>query len=254
MATGLGIAIADPPPVGTPVHRFASPGDYPEGLAHDGTSLWSNNFSDGALYKVDPANGQVRARYVGNGLPSKPEGLAWDGQHLWTCDWVTGVISKVRETGGGIEIVAEYDKPEGSGKPVGLEWDGTHLWLACWGPVGETSEIWKLDPATLAPLDMHRLPVYWVEDLAWDGRWLWSNDWLFRIGFAIDRATGDTLHTYRSPGPHPVGAAWDGQRLWVSDTDVDSIWALDISAAHTTGVEARTWTQMKRTYRKAGER
>jgi glutamine cyclotransferase len=235
--------------LGTPVRRFASPGDYPEGLAWDGTHLWSNNFSDGVLYRVDPHDGHAVASYSGNGLPTKPEGLAWDGEFLWTCDWVTGVISKVRTTPTGVEVVANFDKPAGSGKPVGLEWDGSSLWLACFGAqAGDTSELWQLDPTTLAPERMLRLPIYWVEDLAWDGRYLWSVDWLFRIGFAIDRATGDTLHTYHTPGPHPVGQAWDGNYLWLSDTDVDSIWALDISAAQTSAVRRQSWTDVKRKY------
>jgi sugar lactone lactonase YvrE len=247
---GLTGALAASLPLGTPVVRFPSPGDYPEGLAWDGVHLWSNNFTDGALYRLDPADGRVVGRYVGGLLPHRPEGLAWDGSHLWTVDWVTGVIAKVQVGESGVEVVAEYDKPAKSGRAVGLEHDGTHLWLACFGAqIGEKSELWQLDPTTLAPLQMLRLPVYWVEDLAWDGRWLWSVDWLFAIGFAIDRATGDTLHTYRTPGPNPVGMAWDGEYLWTTDTQADSIWALDISAARATTSRSSTWTAVKRAYR-----
>jgi len=249
-AVGLAATLAAAPqPLGTPVVRFASPGDYPEGLAWDGVHLWSNNFTDGALYRLDPADGRVIGRYAGGRLPRNPEGLAWDGTHLWTVDWVTGVIAKLQVSESAVEVVAEYDKPAASGRAVGLEHDGTHLWLACFGPIGEKGELWQLDATTLEPLQMLRLPVYWVEDLAWDGRWLWSVDWLFAIGFAIDPATGDTLHTYRTPGPHPVGMAWDGAYLWTTDTDVDSIWALDISAARTTTSRLSTWTAVKRAFR-----
>ena len=185
--------------------------------------------------------------YSGGGLPTQPEGLCWDDTHLWTCDWITGRISRVRVMAQSVVVEASFDKPAESGKPVGLEWDGTSLWLACFGATpADKSELWELDPADLSVRRFLRLPVWYVEDLAWDGRWLWSVDWMIARGFAIDRATGDTLHTYRTPGPHPVGQAWDGTHLWVSSTSADSIWALDISAAQTTPVRAVTWTEIKR--------
>lgn len=237
-------------PVGTPVHRFASPGDYPEGLAWDGTRLWVNNFTNGTLYAVDPGDGHLLGHWSGEGLPTRPEGLAWDGTHLWTCDWITGRIAKLRLAGSRVEIVAEFDKPADAGQTVGLEWDGTHLWLACWGfEINTKSELFEIDPATFSVVKKLRLPVRWVEDLAWDGRRLWSVDWLFSIGFAIDPATGDTSNTYRTPGPNPVGMAWDGTHLWLGDTTADSIWALDISAAHPTAVRAVSWSEVKGRYR-----
>jgi glutamine cyclotransferase len=149
-----------------------------------------------------------------------------------------------------MEIVGNYDKPADAGKPVGLEWDGTHLWLACFGfEIGTKSDLFEIDPATFQVVKKLSLPVWFVEDLAWDGRRLWSVDWLNYIGFSIDPATGDTANTYRPPGPNPVGMAWDGVHLWLGDTTADSIWALDISGAHPTPVRAMSWSDVKRAYR-----
>jgi hypothetical protein len=241
---------ADRVPIGDPVRGFASPGDYPEGLCWDGSHLWSNNFTDGRLYKLDPRTGVVVASYGGGGLPRKPEGLAWDGEHVWTCDWETGRIFKLKETDGQLRIVSFGDKPAGSGPAVGLTWDGQSLWLSTWGSeLYERGQLWKLDPATLQPVEMLRLPVHWVEDLAWDGCFIWSVDWLYHIGFAIDPATGDTLHTYRTPGRNPVGQAWDGTHLWLSDTRSDSLWALDISGARPTVVQSASWSDVKQVFR-----
>jgi len=235
--------------LGKRVRGFPSPGDKPEGLAFDGQFLWCNNFNGGSLHKLDPADGHVIAHYQGLGLPANPEGLAWDGEHLWTCDWHAGIIVKVLPTDEGIQVVESYPKPEPSGPNVGLEWDGTSLWLSCWPDVSkglEFGQLFRLDPSTLAVQQMHTLPVHFIEDLAWDGRYLWSCDWLNGIGFAIEPATGDTLHTYRTPGPNPVGSAWDGTLLWITDTDRDSIWALDIG---TTPVSESSWSQVKRLFR-----
>ena len=149
-----------------------------------------------------------------------------------------------------MEIVNTFPKPENSGSSVGLGWDGSHLWLTCWRnpPYYEFGQIYELDPEDGSVISMHELPVYWIEDLAWDGTYFWSSDWLFGVGFAIDPATGDTLNTYEAPGPNPVGAAWDGTNLWITDTAKDSIWALDISGARTS-VRGLGWSAFKRLFR-----
>jgi sugar lactone lactonase YvrE len=245
-AWGLG-----PKRIGRTVRAFPSPGDYPEGLAWDGHYLWSNNFSNATLYKVDPVTGATVGTYTDPRLPAHPEGLAWDGTDLWTCDHdnLSGQdIMKVAVTPAGVRVVATYQKPPGAGNPVGLEWDGSNLWLACFGAqVGEKSELWKLDPKTLQSVGFFRLPVWWVEDLAWDGSHLWSVDWLNDLGFAIDVTTGDTLDTYTPAGPNPVGQAWDGQNLWLSDTLNDSLYATDISDTRS-AVEHTTWSDFKRLF------
>jgi sugar lactone lactonase YvrE len=231
------------------VRRIPTPSGDPEGLAWDGTHLWSNDFAQGMLYRLDPVDGRVVGSYTGGGLPVQPEGLCWDGSRLWTCDWLTGRISRVRVSPTGVVVEESFDKPKGAGKTVGLEWDGTNLWLACFPAAGEEkSQLWALDPQTLAVRRFLRLPVYWAEDLAWDGHHLWSVDWFFRIGFAIDTATGDTLHTYRAPAPNPVGQAWDGTHLWLSAASVDSIYALDISGARPTPVQPTSWGAVKRRF------
>ena len=221
----------------------------PRGLAFDGRYLWCNNFTDGSLYKIDPADGSVVAHYQGGGLPTSPEGLAWDGTHLWTCDWHGGTIFKTRETAEGMEIVNSFPKPEGSGPSVGLGWDGEHLWLTCFPHApGEASRIYELDPENGSVLTQHDLPKLFIEDLAWDGTYFWSCAWLIGIGFAIDPATGDTLHTYATPASQPVGQAWDGTHLWITDTGKDSIWALDISAGRTP-VRSLDWGRLKQLFR-----
>lgn len=235
--------------VGMPVRGFPSPGDKPEGLAYDGRYLWCNNFTDGRLYKLDPADGAVVAHYEGGGLPSAPEGLAWDGEHLWSCHWRTGFIFKMRETATGMEIVDSFTKPEGSGNSVGLGWDGSHLWLTCWPSAAyEFGQIYKLDPSNGTVITMHELPVYWIEDLAWDGTYFWSCEWGRGVGFAIDTATGDTLNSYTTPGTWPVGSAWDGTHLWITDTDKDSIWAVDVSG-EPTAVRSLDWSRLKQLFR-----
>jgi hypothetical protein len=108
-------------------------------------------------------------------------------------------------------------------------------------------QLYRLDPTTVGVQQRIVLPVRWIEDLAWDGRYFWSADWLSGIGFAIDPATGDTLRTFSTPGPNPVGTAWDGTHLWITDTERDSIWVLDV--ADPTSVQDTSWGEVKARFR-----
>jgi len=242
---------ADEPRLGRVVRGFRSPGNYPEGLAYDGQHLWCNNYSNATLYKIDPATGQKLKEFWGGVLPIEPEGLTWDGQYVWTADFRTGAISRIREESNRFALVDRFYKPADSGPAVGLGWDGTHLWLTCWpGGIYPHGQIYKIDPTSYEVLWSRELDVTYIEDLAWDGHYFWSTDWLAGIVFAIDPASGDTLHTFRAPGPNPVGTAWDGTYLWLTCTSKDSIWAVDVSAAFTTPVAPQSWTDLKQRYRR----
>lgn len=58
--------------------------DMTHGLAWDGQQLW--HIKDTHLSAIDPANGEVKARYTLD-LLRRPSGLAWDGQSLWISEF-----------------------------------------------------------------------------------------------------------------------------------------------------------------------
>ena len=115
-----------------------------------------------------------------------PEGVTFDGEWLWTADWAGSRILRIREWEFGMLVDGQFTGPEDGGPTVGLGCDGEYLWLTCF-PNGnyEFGQLYKLDHETLEVVWMHELETRWIEDLAWDGQYLWSADWLFGEIFAI---------------------------------------------------------------------
>jgi len=76
-----------------------------------------------------------------------------------------------------------------------------------------------------------------VEEIAWDGRYLWSVDSAGPVIRQVDPlAGGEARTTFASPGAAPVGLAWDGQYLWTSDSATDTIYQIN-----TAGVVLRSF-------------
>ena len=67
-------------------------GDVPEGVAFDGTHIWTANSNDGMVSKIVAATGVVTATIdIGN----VPNAVAFDGTHIWTTDCGDRTVSKI---------------------------------------------------------------------------------------------------------------------------------------------------------------
>ena len=62
----------------------------PLGVAFDGTHIWTANYNDNTVSKIDAATGDVTVA-VGN----KPYGVAFDGTHIWVVNHGDGTVSKI---------------------------------------------------------------------------------------------------------------------------------------------------------------
>lgn len=69
---------------GNVISSFPAPDIGGEGLAWDGTYLWSSDTNTDMIYKIDPSTGSVLASFPTPGFD--PAGLAFDGQYLWSAD------------------------------------------------------------------------------------------------------------------------------------------------------------------------
>ncbi|MBI5481730.1 MAG: hypothetical protein HY906_22935 [Deltaproteobacteria bacterium] len=89
------------------------------GLTFDGACLWvTDAATDGRVYHVDPASGEVLSSFDGPGGPGhQTTGVAWDGRDLWLHDEATGraKIHKVR-----VEDITEAGRCAGAFQ-VGLD-------------------------------------------------------------------------------------------------------------------------------------
>jgi hypothetical protein len=167
------------PETGETLQQFEGPGSQPWGLAWDGSTLWMVDFAEKALYRIDPADGSVLARYPTPDPTGGCKGLAWDGEYLYVLGWATHVIFKMDRAGNLVETVEL--RADGMG---GLAWDGEYFWM----PGGPG--IIKVDP--------EGNQVGWIYpasegtwDLAWGDGLLWASqrtneNWMDSKIYAIE--------------------------------------------------------------------
>lgn len=128
---------------GAVVDSIPAPGaSVNEGLAWDGTSIWSTNWQDNLVYELDPANGDILSFFFPQ-APSDYDGLtgiAYDGFFLWISDQDSKVIMQC-VPGDPIPwefFLAPCDVPQD------LAWDGTYLWVTEYEATG--AMVYQIDP------------------------------------------------------------------------------------------------------------
>jgi len=199
--------------VGNILSSFGAPGQssqgpHPEGLAFDGTYLWSVDFLDNKIYKLSKSGAVIGSIPAPYGIPS---GLAWDGTNLWVSEWFSYRIYKLNPDNG--QIVMSFNAPDFEEEyPYGLAWDGTHLWAS------NSNGIYKLDPITgavLASCNDSALKYGKAYGMTWDGQYLWGGGWISDSIIKID-VPGRPTETEK------IGVFRDG--TWSLDVDGNGVW------------------------------
>ncbi|HUZ92624.1 MAG TPA: hypothetical protein VNG29_01350, partial [Candidatus Paceibacterota bacterium] len=99
---------------------YTGTGSGPEGIAFDGTNMWTANFGDNSVTKITPTGAMTT--YTGTG--SGPERIAFDGTNMWTTNNTVNSVTKVSPTG----TMTTYTGTGSS--PIGIAFDGTNMWTA----------------------------------------------------------------------------------------------------------------------------
>lgn len=112
-----------------------------EGLAWDGTSIWSTNWQDNLVYELDPENGDLLSWFY----PQSTDydgltGLVYDGFFLWISDQDSKLILQCVP---GQPIPWEFFLAP-CDSPQDLAWDGTSLWVTEYEATG--AKIYQIDP------------------------------------------------------------------------------------------------------------
>jgi DNA-binding beta-propeller fold protein YncE len=72
-------------------------GSQPYGLCFDGANIWSANFGDNTVSKIQANDGTVLGTFkVGN----QPLGVTFDGANIWVSNSADGTVSKLRAQDG----------------------------------------------------------------------------------------------------------------------------------------------------------
>jgi hypothetical protein len=94
---------------GVVLDDFVAPDNQPWDLCMADGYMWMADYNGNALYKIDPATGEMLESHASAGI--KPAGIVWDGQYLWYCDEGEGdndFLYKVDLSGSG---TSEIDIP-----------------------------------------------------------------------------------------------------------------------------------------------
>ena len=209
-------------PSATVVDIFSRP-TLTNGIAWDGTNIWSHEYFSGMIYKLDPDTGDVLTSFLG---PTKGHDLAWDGNYLWI-DGITDIneqgsdntIYQIDTSG---NIMNSFAEP--SVGSMGLTYDGTNLWSTF--PDGN-DEIIKIDPSTGNELGSISSPTNSM-GLAWDGNYLWTSTGSHTL-WQIDPNDGSVVNSFTPDGVtgNTHDLEWGGGYLWLSNGN--AIYKLEVS-------------------------
>ena len=185
-------------------------GDKPQGIAFDGSLLWTANFN-GTVSRVTPLGSVATTPGF-----TQLMGILYDGSNIWVTDHSAGTISKLNATGGILQTVTL------GGNPAYPVFDGTNIWIPNQGAPYSVQVVRASSGAVLQILTGNGMnkPVQASFDGQrvlvtnnFGGASLWKAADLTEIGFF---ATGTGL-------PFPFGACSDGQNFWIANSNDHSL-------------------------------
>jgi hypothetical protein len=97
-------------------------GDYPYGLAFDGTNIWVANWGSNTVTKLLPTSGAVVGTYT---VGSAPVRLAFDGTNIWVANYGDSTVTKLLASTGAVEGTYAVGS-----SPEAVAFDGTNIWVA----------------------------------------------------------------------------------------------------------------------------
>jgi len=195
---------------------------YSEGLDYHEGYLW-NAFPQ-EIKKIDPKDGTVVA--VFKPASEYSESLAWVGETLWNVSFSDNGIYTGKLDGTRMNFQKKGTVPEVHA--WGLVYDGKYLIATG----NYSSKLYFLDLKTLKTVKTVMTNAKDIEDLAWDGKWIWASSFTTESGkiFRIHPETGKVEGVYALPQPEecPIvdGIAYDGRGLWVTGKQCPAVYYL----------------------------
>ena len=178
-------------------------GDYPQGIASDGTYLWVANFLVDTVSKIDPLTGSSTEFPTGDG----PFEVAFDGTNIWVTNASENTVSKINPADG--STIATF----GTGTdPEGIAFDGTSIWVAN----HIDNSVSKINPVTGSEVPIPTGTLSGAFGVVFDGRNIWVTNSNIDTVSKIDPASEMVVGTYPT-GDYPAGIAFDGTNLWIAN-------------------------------------
>ena len=157
--------------LGNVLDSFPAPSTTATGMCFDGTYLWCADGGTIRIYKLDPVTGAILDSIPGPGTGALCEGLAWMNDTIWNTNWSNNTIWELDPATGA--IWGQFPAPGNAS--TGLTWDWHDNVI--WNSDQATDLIYKLDPVSGAVITSFACPDLEIQDLAFDGTYLWSCGW-----------------------------------------------------------------------------
>lgn len=223
-STGSSEASTDVEIIGSIPHRGAV---WTEGLLLDEGLLWESTGepSGSGVRALDPATGDVLWT-VSNGEAFFAEGLARAFGRTYVLSYQNGVVYTFdRSATPPFRPFAEYD---------GQGWGLTVVRDSLVNSNG-SSILYYRDPETFdvqkaVEITYEGEPVQQLNELEYDSRYIWANQWLTPFVYRIDEDDPCRIVRYELPGlcpdGHLNGIAWDAEEglFYVTGQECERIW------------------------------
>ena len=186
-------------------------GDHPQGVAFDGSLLWTAN-ANGTVSRISESGG---VWFVTN-FPefTSPMGILYDGANVWVTDNSAGTLMKLGVTGTILQTVTL------GGNPAYPVFDGTNIWVPVGGSGTSVAVVRASSGAVLATLTGNGLAK--PMQAAFDGQRVLVTD-NFGAGVSLwkaaDMTTIGTFATAAAGLPFPFGACSDGEFFWIANSN-----------------------------------
>jgi hypothetical protein len=177
-------------------------GSQPYGLCFDGANIWSANFGDDTVSKIQANDGTVLGTFkVGN----EPFGVTFDGANVWVSNLADSTVSKLRaQDGANLGTFAV-------GKGVSwMAFDGQNIWAA--SSVGTVTKLRASDGKNLGTFTV----AFGAFGAAFDGQSIWITNGGAATVSKLRASDGTLLGTF-AVGNGPVGIAFDGTNMWIAN-------------------------------------
>ena len=195
--------------IGDTLWSFPAPGEWPSGLAWDGSDLWLSDNESDSFYRLT-TEGVVEAAFpLFDSFPS-PAGMTFIGDKLWMVDENTSTLYQVDPATGA--ALKSFGLPDTTHDATswGLAWDGAHLWHSEYAH----GNIYELDTTDGSVISQFAPPDSWIMGIEYDGQYLWGVSTQTDSAFVMSLPSGTVVQTYSWQVPYSLGLALANGYLW----------------------------------------
>jgi hypothetical protein len=190
-------------------------GSQPYGLCFDGANIWSANFGDNTVGKIQANDGTVLGTFkVGN----EPFGVTFDGANVWVSNLADATVTKLKASDG-----ADLGTFTVGYGPGWMTFDGQNIWVP--GSKGTVTKLRASDGKNQGTFTVSSNTGAIAS--AFDGQNVWVTDGTSAV-IKVRASDGAVLGTF-PVGNGPLGIAFDGADMWVANRDDGTVTELRAS-------------------------